>query len=702
MSIPSINVIFRRTNTAPNPQDLSAFGVVIDASSTGTVNQVQTLGSLAACLAAGSGPGPEQAAEIGLSGGWPVYLCRCAATPQAPSAVTKTPASAGVPFTVYGSARLDGADLNGDTLWQGKVAGVSFAAQAGASLVFAFSGVDNKDVTLDVPAATPADDIEAYYLGGTADAIAARALVAFKKYGTGNSNSNQTLARVYFDNGAITYTPLSAGYEVRQQFGAGATNGGTFGGQQLSATPTTNADSQPTSTASALVAAMAANLANKITAVAGGSGAGAPGELASFQALQFGSTGTVTLSGTGNDAYNFKIEILSGGTVGGSPAPTFKWSADNGVNWSSGQVIPPGGAVLLSDTALNTGITATFANVQEAKDLYAFTVSRPTVAGADLLTALDAVIADTSRKVGFVTSMAPITRTQGVQIDTKLQAARAVRYLRGFFNVRDIAEGVPGETEAVWSNAIIAEWAGFVSTNGLLRMCAGPVSHLSGLSNRNFRRPSVIKATARKARSAVHQSLAETAMGPLERIRYAIDPVSGVVTDPGIYHDERKLPGLSDQRFITTRTYAERGDGEQYFTTSPTMADPSDVAHAFVFYNDVLMEAARIAAEAAFVLIEKPAEGIAAAESAQVPKGAIYASDAAKIENLVGGAVDAFLFRPKSDNLPSASPLAEGESTITVLRNYNYIGTRELRMEMTVRPLGYNSSITLGVTLDLS
>ena len=171
------------------------------------------------------------------------------------------------------------------------------------------------------------------------------------------------------------------------------------------------------------------------------------------------------------------------------------------------------------------------------------------------------------------------------------------------------------------------------------------------------------------------------------------------VTDDGA---ETDLDLGHYERFITTRTYAERGDGEQYFTTSPTMADPSDVAHAFVFYNDVLMEAARIAAEAAFVLIEKPAEGIAAAESAQVPKGAIYASDAAKIENLVGGAVDAFLFRPKSDNLPSASPLAEGESTITVLRNYNYIGTRELRMEMTVRPLGYNSSITLGVTLDLS
>lgn len=807
MTIPAINVIYRRTNTAPNPQDLSAFGVVAGYSSLGTRNVVATIGSLASCRSYGYGEGIEHAAEIGLNAGWPVYFCPVTGTPQAPGAVTKAPASSGVALPVYGSvvaygsAVFAGADVNGDIIYKAKTSGVTIrhvvagistarsigvvsgaitvnvatdgagavatsetatailaavladtAAAAlvsgviagsgtGASLVAAVSVVTLNNGSIELLALTDGVSVT-FVLPATANAVlsvppvvgtsvivnlstdsdlqplstatqvaaaiaaqaTAAALVTATAVGTGGGLAGSMTVQ-QLDDGAVTYAPLTQAATTIAHVVSGS-------GTALSVPPVTGGhvivnvgtDSAglPVSTAAAIAAAIAAEstAAALVSAAAGGTGTGKAGPKAQTS-LQFGSTAALSAGGTGNDAHNFIITCVTAGTVGGSPAPSITWSSDNGALTSSRTLVPASGIVVLRDGFVDTGITITLSGVLEVGDVFTFSVEKPEVAFADLLTSMNAIIADTSRRAGYVTSPTVVTRTQAAQLDTALQDVATERYLRGYFNVRDIAEGVPSETEAQWINALNAEWTGYASENGLLRIAAGHYSHISGYSERVYTRPIVLLATGRKSLQAMHQSLAETAAGPLPRIRYLVDPTTGVVTDPGIKHDEQKLPGLADERFITTRTFPVKGDGEQYITSSPTMAEPSDVAHSLIMYVDVLMEAARTAAAAAFPLIEKPAEGIGAAESAQVPKGAIAQGDADSIASLVGGAVEALLFKPKTDNLPSASRLPPGEQTITVLRNYSYITTRELRMELRVLPLGYNNVITIGVTLEL-
>lgn len=800
--IPEIRVIYRRTNTAPNPQDLSAFGVVFGYSSLGTRNVVATLGSLAACSAYGFGEGIEHAAEIGLNAGWPTYFCPVTGTPLAAGAVTKSPASAGVPLAVYGSvvaygsalfagaangdivykALVSGATIRhvvagtstarsiavagsavtvnvatdgggavantetatsilasvvGDTSAQLLVSGVIAGTDTGAGLVAAVAANTLNNGSLELLALAAGVTISLILSGistalavpvvvGTnvivnlatdsagkptstatqvAAAIAAQAtaaaLVTATPVGSGGGKAG-SMAIASLDAGAVTYTPLTRTATTVTHTVSGSNTSlsvPVVTGGHVIVIVGTDAAGLPSSTAAAIASAIAAvPTAAALVTASGSTGKAGP---KSSTALQFGSTAALAASGTGNDAFDFIVTCVTAGTVGGSPAPAITWSGDNGALTSGRRLVPANGIVALLDGFVDTGITATLTGVLEVGDVFTFSVARPTVAFADMLTAQAAIIADTSRKAGYVTSPTVITRTQAAQLDTQLQDVATDRYLRGFFNVRDIAEGVSNETEAQWIDTLNAEFNGYVSANGLLRVVAGHFSHISGYSERVYLRPAVFLATGRKSLQAMHQSLAETAMGPLPRIRYLANSTTGVVTDRGIKHDEYKLPGLADERFITTRTFAVKGDGEQYITSSPTMAETSDTGHALIMYVDVLMEAARTAAEAAFPLIEKPAEGIAVAESAQVPKGAISQADADAISSLVGGAVDALLFKPKTDNLPSASRLPPGQRTITVLRNYPYITSRELRMELKVIPLGYNSTITIGVTLEL-
>ncbi len=810
--LPGVRVIFRRTNTAPNPQDLSAFACVMGACSLGTINRIMTLGSLADCRNAGNGEGVEMAAEIGLTAGWPVYLCPVDNTQQAPSAVTKTPASAGVAkvlygtVVAYGSALFLGADHDGDILYQALASGATIAhivagtntmrsiAVTGSAIVVnvATDGMgavdsteDANSILADVLADTAAALLITGSIAGGGDGTSLVAAAAVNTLNNGsveilaldaavsarfvlpttpneslsvpavvngivvvnlatNANSEPTstaaqvqtailaeptaaalvtptavgsgagkagaLAAVQLDAGAVTYTALTQTPTTVAQVVAGnstALSVPVVTGGAVIVNVGTDSAGLPVSTPVQIAAAIAARPSAAALVLATG-GAGKAGPKATT-ALQFGSTGSVTVSGTGTDQGSFILEILTPGTVGSSPAPAFKWSADGGNTYSSRTLIPADGIVALRDGNLDTGLTVTFAvaSTFEEGDIEEFTCDKPVVASADLLAALDAVILDTSRKFGYVTSPTAVSRTVATQIDTKLQAVKTVRYLRGMFNTRAIAEGVPSETEALWIDSINAEWSGFVSVDGLIWRCDGYFSHISGYSERVYgaagglSRPNVIAAAARRSLQAMHQSLAETAMGPLPRIHYQTDPTSGHVLDPGITHDEDKHPGLDDERGITFRTFKQRSDGEIYITRSPTMADPSDVGHSLVMYVNVLMEAARVAADAAFPFIEKPNEGIPIAESALIPAGAISRGDANRMESVVGGAVEALIFKPKSDNSKSASPLAPGEKTITVQRNNDYIADGFLDLELRIRPLGYSKDILIGVTLEL-
>ncbi|HPH68571.1 MAG TPA: hypothetical protein PLF40_22595 [Kofleriaceae bacterium] len=439
-----------------------------------------------------------------------------------------------------------------------------------------------------------------------------------------------------------------------------------------------------------------------LTLTAGGTGLGLAAAKATT-ALQFGSTGAATVAGTGTDAYTFKVRVLSSGTIGGSPAPAIEWSPDNGNTFSARRLVPGTGIVALADNLLTTGITVTFTGALEEGDVFTFAVAKPVVASADLLAALDAVIADTSRDFGFVTTPTSCSRSLAAQINTKIQAVKTTRGLRCFLNTRAIAEGVPGETRAQWINALIADFDGFESVSGPLWVVAGRFSHISSYTGRIYTlgRPGVFQAAARRASSCLHASLGEVALGALLNINFKRDAVTGLVVDPGIDHDERTLPGLNERRFITLRTFGEFGSGSFYITRFPTMALENDASYNLGMHVNLAFECARRARATLVRIIQSPLVTISVAESALVPKGAISAADAISIAGDVSKSLSDLLFTTKSDGRPSASPNPPGMPLCRILRTNNINADKTLNAEINFQPLGYPDFVVVNITVEV-
>ena len=509
MTTPNVTINLRSSSNRVNPQDLSAIGCVFGYSSAGTRNQVATLGNLDACSAYGFGEGIEHAAEIGVQAGWPVYFCPVEGTQQAPSAVTKTPISAGVATLLYGSALAPGAaPPAGGLLYVAKTAGVSVVQVAGgANGVVVTGSVGAQVITITFSGATTNGAIATLV---NAD-VTANLLVTASA--VGGSGLPAVLASTSLDNGALTATALSAGVTIAIVYAGSGTalSIPAVVGSAVIINGATDANGLPASTATDIAAYLAANGGAGATAArllltltAGGTGLGLAAAKATT-ALQFGSTGAATVAGTGTDAYTFKVRVLSSGTIGGSPAPAIEWSPDNGNTYSSRRLVPGTGIVALADNLLTTGITITFTGALEEGDVFTFAVAKPVVASADLLAALDAVIADTSRDFGFVATPTSCSRSLAAQINAKIQAVKTTRGLRCFLNTRGIAEGVPGETRAQWINALIADFDGFESVSGPLWVVAGRFSHISSYTGRTYTlgRPGVFAVAPLNPRAAM-------------------------------------------------------------------------------------------------------------------------------------------------------------------------------------------------------
>lgn len=113
------------------------------------------------------------------------------------------------------------------------------------------------------------------------------------------------------------------------------------------------------------------------------------------------SDGVLSLAGSVPlDDYIAIVKIVRSGKVGTAPYPTFVYSLDNGLTYSSEIVIPTGGVYAIPQT----GITLTFssgANGMFKDDQWSFTTTAATWNNSDLSTALTALLAD-SRTWGFI------------------------------------------------------------------------------------------------------------------------------------------------------------------------------------------------------------------------------------------------------------------------------------------------------------
>lgn len=587
---------------------------------------------------------------------------------------------------------IPGADANGGVIYLGKRKGLSVQQiNPGANSTLRVVPVGSR---LDVYLATDGAGV----ITSTALAVAAAvnanataaAMLSAKATGTG---LGLTLAAATTALSTLQIAHTIAGNNTALSV--------SLSGSTVTVNVATDANGQNTSLANDILAAIAASgNADFVldTPTTPSSGLGLVGAKAATDLL-WGDTGAASLSGTPNDLYHLQIRITRTGTVGGDPAPTMQWAVDTlagtstDPNWSAVTLIPGTGIVPLRNGAIDTGLTVTFTGNLTEGDLWIADTSAPTSGSTDVLAAMDAAIAETRFQWGYLTGPDSTSRSEATLYDGRLQTVfqQGARDIQGMFTARDQGEGVPGETEQQWIAALENDFLGYQSPRGFLSMTAGSILHISPYTQRQYKRPLVFVAASRKSAIPIHEDLGKVGTGPLRDTLY-------------IYHDEFKVPGLFDARFISSITYPQR-PGFFYVAGAPTMADPFAPADAgYTLYErvSIALAIARISQEVALNYLNDSIAGTALPDKAAGSvAGAIDLIAAKQIETRVNYAVETFVFKAKSDGKASATPLPPGEKMVKVRRDNNFLNDRTIFMDCKYIPLGLAQFIVITVSVTI-
>lgn len=546
-ALPRSEVLLNKAPTPANPQDLSCFPCVVGACSAGPLNDPTKITSLDDLADFGYGPAVEMAAEILKRAGGPVILTRTATTTASTlSSVLKVPATAPTAGALYGGILLPGADADGEVFATAKQAGLSVVMVDPSGNNVALSGA-YADGVVTITLATDGSSV----ITTTGTLLAAYINASLSTYlsavaqGTGASLVT-ALASTAISNGDVSYLARQDGVTVRHVASGNATSlSVSVATKAVTVNLATDANGTPTSTAAQVAAAVVASSAAKLllTPTASGDGSGKAG-VWSAQTLNFGSSGALSLSGTPVDRFDLVFVPVKAGTVGGTTAPTVKWSLDGGNHFTAPKLIPGTGILVLDDTAIESGVTATFTGALAVDDKWYASSTAPVSSISEIGAGVDAALADTLNRFGFIACPHPVSRSNAGEVDTDLQAALQKRFPAALLSAR---EETTGERDSDTAEAVALDFQGYTSTRGLVRLCYGYASHQSSYTGRRYWRPLAFLAAARRAKIPVHEDLGKVDSGPLAGLGDAYPGkllVAGADSDGGVLYQAR-VSGVS-------------------------------------------------------------------------------------------------------------------------------------------------------------
>lgn len=297
-------------------------------------------------------------------------------------------------------------------------------------------------------------------------------------------------------------------------------------------------------------------------------------------------TSVITFTGTATDRYFIVIKVLVAGTIG-SAGIVLQVSYDAGRNFGPQIALGTATTLALSDSNLDTGITANFAAGTLSVNDFArcSTIApAPNVAGVQAAIAALAAYANISAtQWGSMHIAAILTGSDATSIETTLDnlATNNFIYTRTICETRDAsppaAWGGSGESGATWSAAILSDFAA---------VTARRVSPSAGYYNMPSAYPTYLAGTPSYRQSLGYAYAARECVIPPQRHagRVRDGSLSQIVVNPNVdpsdgfvYWDSASSPTLDyflpggAGRFTTART---RQSLSGYFISNPLTLAP--------------------------------------------------------------------------------------------------------------------------------
>lgn len=389
------------------------------------------------------------------------------------------------------------------------------------------------------------------------------------------------------------------------------------------------------------------------------------------------STCVVTVTGTPNDSGYWRVDVVTGGTVG-TAGMILTVSKDNGRTVFA--TINLGTAVTY--VIPNSGLTLNFAaGTLDAADRFSWVSTEPLWSSAGVVSAIQSLYGETTPFLDILivggstasgsTGGPGATAGDIATIDTAMTALfNKKQFHRATVNLRDADYGGSStESEAQWMTSLEAA---VVSTEALRTgATAGHYNCISAISQAQMRRPLLFQAGARDSAVAIQVDLARVANGSL-----ASTPNSPpLVADGFIYHDEAANPGLDAARLLTARRFP--GTPGWYITNPNTLAAPgSDFS---LLQMGHVMDAATNVAWSYF--LQKLSDSVRVDSTS----GKILEVDAQALELGCNAQLKAVL----------VDPGAVSSATTVVDRTTNILSTKTLNVTVLVVPLGYLKAINV-------
>lgn len=298
-----------------------------------------------------------------------------------------------------------------------------------------------------------------------------------------------------------------------------------------------------------------------------------------------GSTSAVTLTGTPQDTYYGRCNVIAGGTIG---AVGIQVSVSLDANRTVFNTYNLGTAttLLISQPGnATTGLTLNFgAGTLVAGDSFAWVSTEGTWTDAEVQSAISVMLPiPTLVPQDIIIAGGSAQRngaaTVGIQPGdvTVFDGYATTLFNKKRFNRVLCAAGdaqwggASGETEAAWMTSLQSSYANAVSPNARVVVTAGHYNFISPYSQTQFRRPGLWGAAARDSAVAIQVDLGRVKDGAIANMPNSPPPKA----DGFIYHDESVNPGLDAARFLSFLSYANRPG--LYIANPNIMSSPGSI-----------------------------------------------------------------------------------------------------------------------------